>query len=637
MDYLAFDFGDGTTCAAHYDDSFAESGIKPQKLSIVKGSDEIWSVIGFDSRGENPYIGEAASRPGYKILSNWKSKPSQYTSSGPDAWKRQAAVDFMRIVFDNFLSNNPEYTREGVRNGNPYTVVIGVPCDWDYDDIEEYQKIANEAGIPNVQVVKESQAAMFFARRFMRGGIPDEDIRNGVLLVDVGSSTTDFTYMRGADQVGHCGLALGAQAVEGAFLVETMKRASFRYWANNQTSGVRVLARDPDDAKRMQVRDAMRARKYKEAYFRGVDQSADHFQETEALPIARESIGEISEGVGYLTHDYIDHCLDDEGNSPCKFKLSQLSEEWDGAGLDMLNTWRGHFRSALRHVKEKWSVGSSVSIVVTGGASRMQFVEKDIVDVLHPSKMPYFGDDGARSYSVVMGLAWCGFARDRIKRARQDIKHMLESSQISNIVDKFVGHLLEKPAAEIAEVTRNKLENELSTHSCLVNTMRKLKNQYSEIVCEEWNKLIQKFNSGIAIKSILDDSVLVDMTATLYKEFGRPNVTLATDVRAFFEYTLISSDMPFHPFNHSVFNPDEDDDFDGEWGWGMKWEAPLENVRKEITPFSITQKFRNQLHNVTTNEIMPSFWAQICNAIVTRVREFKMSELDALAGTLEYR
>ena len=634
MDYVAFDFGDGTTCAAHYDDSFAGSDRAPEIRKIVKGPDEIWSVIGFDSRGENPYIGEAANRPGYKILSNWKSKPSQYTSSGPDAWKRQTAVAFMRIVFDSFLSNNLEYTREGFHNGSPYTVVIGVPCDWDCDDIEAYQEIAREAGIPNVQVVKESQAAMFFARRFMRGGIPDEDIRNGVLLVDVGSSTTDFTHMRGADQVGHCGLALGAQAVEGAFLVETMKRAGFRYWASKQTSGVRVLARDPEEAKRMQVRDAMRARKYKEAYFCGVDQSADHYQETEFLPIARESIGEISDGIGYLTHDYIDHCLDDEGSSPCKFKLSQLSEEWDGAELDVLNTWRGHFRSALRHVKEKWDIDSSVSIVVTGGASRMQFVEKDIDDVLHPSKPPYFGDDGARSFSVVKGLAWCGFARDRIKQARQKVEQELESSQVDNIVNKFVEDILWKTASSISDIVRNELCQKLSDYDSSVSTRAKIKSTYSSLICSEWNSWIEKFNQGISVKSLLDKGTFVDMTSSLYELLGRPDVKISTDVTASFGYSLVNVNLPFNPFANIFFEPGEYEEFSD--CFFNKWE-PAENAcRNNITADLVMTHFKSSLRDVNTGKIEPSFYHDFCSAILSRVKEFKLAEIDKLSGTLEY-
>ena len=195
MDYLAFDFGDGTTCAAHYDDSFAQSNTAPQKLSIAKGIDEIWSIIGYDRNGDNPYIGEAANRPGYSIRSNWKAKPSQYTSNGPEAWKRQTCIDFMQKVFDSFLQNNLDYKKDGTKQGQMYAVVIGVPCDWSEKDIDAYKEMAKEAGIPNVQVVKESQAAMFYARRFMRGGIPDKDILKGVLLIDVGSSTTDFTYL----------------------------------------------------------------------------------------------------------------------------------------------------------------------------------------------------------------------------------------------------------------------------------------------------------------------------------------------------------------------------------------------------------------------------------------------------------
>ena len=348
MDYLAFDFGDGTTCAAHYDNSFAAYGRPPEELSILPGVKEIWSVIGYDGNGENPYIGSDASQVGYTIRANWKAKPSLYEEQGPDAWKRTTAIEFMRIVFDNFLANNPDYTHNGVHNGNPYKVVLGVPCDWCLKDIKAYREMANDAGIPNVDVVKESQAAMFFARRFMRQGIPDEDIRNGVLLVDIGSSTTDFTFMRGADQVGHCGLALGARAVECSFLCEARKRGKFCYWSDGpRADGWKILAPNQTEGERMYDYEMMKCREYKEKYFKGVDQRQDYTAEALPLKYSDVSIGEVRDGKGYITKKYGDYCLNDSGNSPCKFKLKQLSKEWKGAGLDADNTWRGHFRAAL--------------------------------------------------------------------------------------------------------------------------------------------------------------------------------------------------------------------------------------------------------------------------------------------------
>ena len=635
MEYLAFDFGDGTTCAAHYNDSFLKNGMEPEKLNILRGHDEIWSIIGYDRNGENPLIGEFANQPGYKIRSNWKGKPTEYMSSGPDAWKRKAAVDFMHIVFKHFRENNQDYSAQGIYKGSPYTIVIGVPCDWKSADIEEYKKMADEAGLPNVQVVKESQAAMFYARRFMSGGIPDEDIRKGALLIDVGSSTTDFTYMRGADMVKHCGLALGAQAVERSFICEAMKREGDRYYATNQEPNLRVLAVTPEDAEQMMVSDAMDARGFKEAYFTGVDGRAGFQQITHRLTMSGISIGAISNGRGYITEEYIDDCLNDEG-SPCKFSLTQLSEEWSETELNSKNPWREHFRAALSHVKKKWKLTPSTAIVVTGGATRMQFIEDDIVGVFDSKKNPYFGNDGTRSFSVVKGLAWCGFARDQIAKERKCVESKLSDEAFieSLDIDGFVGGLLVGPAEKIANRIRNTICDELDKHNECVNTCNNIGKRFSELMCLEWNALSGSLNNGIKISTVLKKADLENLTNSLYKLLGRPDIKVDKEVKAAFNYNMAECAMAFDPFENVFWSPDPDENFDT--CLLDKWGPARDSCQENINVGLILGYFNSPNILVETGEEIPSFSQHLCMAIGRKIREFKLAEIDSLAGALEY-
>jgi len=561
----------------------------------------------------------------------------------------------MRTAFKNFLVNNPDY-KNGKYKGNPYTVIIGVPCDWGSDDInenkkpaeekndiDEYQKMALEAGIPNVQVVKESQAAMFYARRFMRRAISDADIRRGVLLVDVGSSTIDFTYMKDADILGHCGLALGAKHIEQVFLREALNREKIRYWADYVAEGIRVLARDPNDAARMQSEDVFRVRKDKEEYFCGVDQNPVYAQPTADTPVSKVSIGECSGNMWYITRDYVDYCLED-GNSPCRFKLTQLSREWDGAGLDSSNTWRGHFRNALEHVKKKWSVNASTTIIVTGGATRMQFVENDIVAVFKPLRKPYFGDDGERSFSVVKGLAWCGFARNHIEKAKQEIVKFFQSADIEEIqpglrklktaIGEYVDSLLEDPASEIASNVKVRLCTMLRAHDDTVNTIAKIEESYSRIMCDEWNNLTSELNKGISVKSILDSPILAGMTSHLYELFVRPEITVSTDVKASFRHEMKKAHMRFNPLSHIFSPPGRNQDFNS--CFRDMFVRAADGCEINITSDLVKDHFQRPIELIKTEEIIPSFRQHLCDAILTRVREFKLSEIDKISGALEY-
>lgn len=637
MDYLAFDFGDGTTCAAHYDDSFAQSNTAPQKLSIAKGIDEIWSIIGYDRNGDNPYIGETANRPGYSIRSNWKAKPSQYTSNGPEAWKRQTCIDFMQKVFDSFHQNNQDYKKDGTKQGQPYTVVIGVPCDWSEMDIDAYKEMAKEAGIPNVQVVKESQAAMFYARRFMRGGIPDKDILKGVLLIDVGSSTTDFTYMKGADKVGHCGLALGAQTVEHSFLVEAQYREKIGYWTNMAPRGARILAANKEDGERMFVRDALHARRFKESYFRGRDQSKDHYEEITPLPASKMSIGEVSDGTGFITGAYVNYCLNDE-NSPCKFRLKQLSSEWDGLGLDKPNTWRRHFRAALQHVRNKWNLNSETAIVVTGGATRMQFIEEDIIGIFHPVKNPYFGNDGDRSFSVVKGLAWAAYAKHSLNTAQTTIDEVIESEAVRKAIGDFVGEYITKPATDIADSVARIIIPLLRRHDSSVGSLRKLDEKYSQVISSELNKFIKKTNGGVNISSLLEKPAIRDINKERQAEFARPDIKIDKNVTAAIPWTYGRVGRTFNPFeDHDFICPSYiDESFDGIFGMGKMYDNAAEGFEKSFSAKTIMEIFLSDEGTDQNGDPLPSDFDTLYWRIAEKVKEFVSAEIAAMAGTLEY-
>ena len=321
MIYLAFDFGDGTTCASWFDDTLNE----PFVPTIIRGHKEIWTNIAFDINGENPAVGLTAPRRGYsRIYSNWKSKPSKHD----DGWceRRRSAVDFMRTCFRLFLSNNTEFTKDGkgeawagMCKGEPCKVVIGVPCDWSEEDIAEYKKMADEAGLPDVLVFKESQAAVLYARKFMARGLPDQHLEDGVLMIDVGSSTTDFTYMKGL-HAAHCGLTLGAKYVEQAFLGDAMSRARYEYFKYDGDE------KSKRHGMMLRKNELLLVRKWKEDFFTAAQQQNPSVQ-TWQLSGSGLKVGDEEFGQTYITPEFVDRCLNDKDKGE-KFCLPHLSSMW---------------------------------------------------------------------------------------------------------------------------------------------------------------------------------------------------------------------------------------------------------------------------------------------------------------------
>ena len=81
--------------------------------------------------------------------------------------------------------------------------IVGCPSGWSENDRDEYQNLMQSAGLITVRIVPESRAALMTALE--QGYLSLEDARSSVLIVDIGSSTTDFTYCMDleAEDVGH--------------------------------------------------------------------------------------------------------------------------------------------------------------------------------------------------------------------------------------------------------------------------------------------------------------------------------------------------------------------------------------------------------------------------------------------------
>ena len=266
----------------------------------------------------------------------------------------------------------------------------------------------------------------------------------------------------------------------------------------------------------------------------------------------------------------------------------------------------------------------------------MQFIEDDIVGVFHSEKNPYFGNDGARSFSVVKGLAWCGFARDQIAKERKCVESKLSDEAFieSLDIDGFVGGLLAGPAEKIANRIRNTICDELDKHNECVNTCNNIGKRFSELMCSEWNALSGSLNNGIKISTVLKKADLENLTNSLYKLLGRPDVKVDKEVKAAFNYNMAECAMAFDPFENVFWSPDPDENFDTCLldKWGPARDCCQENINVDL----ILGHFNSPNIIVGTGEEIPSFSQHLYMAIGRKIREFKLAEIDSLSGALEY-
>ena len=466
MDYLAFDFGDGTTVAATYD------GHILQTKEIQTGITEIWTCWAQLPNG-SIRIGKSALkegvRPGAKLATYWKERPScrnrtKYTYEE----RKHFTVSFMQHVFRDFQDCNPTF-----QNSDTFKTIIGVPCQWNDEDIKIYKSWAEEAGLVNVEICKESQAAVLYARKFLSHNklLRENALLDGILMIDLGSSTTDFTYLHGNDKPINAGLNLGAHKIEEILLDR----------ANPNKQGYL-----PGDNRLVSLHLGI-CRECKEgAYstFTDYPDTSDVFS------------GKIKTFIGGKKEEYVIGTYDEMGNEIIEKEwlettLNDTKFTLEG-GSDECN-WHDHFKNALTEFVKGNNINKDkLSVIVTGGASRMYFVHDDILSVLGATVNIVSGNSKDSTEAVAKGLAWAGYANS-VYRQEADPdkieKKLREKCDFDTILDKELTKEVEKGVLACFSPVCDKLKQAIETEEI---------NSYSSLVIKFNEYFEEFFNNNVS-------------------------------------------------------------------------------------------------------------------------------------------
>ncbi len=207
---IGIDFGHGETSARFYNLQNQDQ----EDIDILPGQKVIKSAVAIlrQEGVETICVGDSAIQKAPMAIDfqvSFKKRPSEMK---PDERKRM--VSFMKGVYEGILDRHPDYkTRD-------HRIFIARPSQdkiWKNEETA-YIAIAEEAGLPVAGIQKESRAAYFRARTQPDSKI-DNQVEKGVLIVDFGSSTIDFTYLnKDLSQPIDDGANLGANAVETSLL-----------------------------------------------------------------------------------------------------------------------------------------------------------------------------------------------------------------------------------------------------------------------------------------------------------------------------------------------------------------------------------------------------------------------------------
>ncbi|MBR6115817.1 MAG: Hsp70 family protein [Oscillospiraceae bacterium] len=390
MQYWGFDLGDGESAVARVD----SSGRVPEIVE-VDGRRIVITVWAVMPNGE-VRIGSSAARSAAAAVRSAARFKQRFLAAQSDS----AALirDFSARVFESLRDSG---AMVGGEKSN--SVYVGCPAGWDASARERYQRIFETLGFPDPHVVSESRAVMV-------GAIQSNSVRDyvdlrtkSVLVVDIGSSTTDFAYIdKGKETEIRTGgeVHLGGGVMDELLLEECVKASP----------GVETLRRVFSRSESWRVDCELKARQLKETYYSRPMEHRDEEECSESLLITYEE--------PVILDLVMDRAMSERlTDRPC----AQLGGR----------SFRAVFCDGLRQVRDSIGRQQPELLFLTGGVSKMEEVREWCREIF-PEAVIYA--DREPEFSVARGLAWCGRIDDDLRHFRADVQALIESNVVEGII-----------------------------------------------------------------------------------------------------------------------------------------------------------------------------------------------------------
>ncbi len=393
--FYGFDLGD------------AESAV----TRIIKGEDAVPEVIPVQEAGS--FI------TAYAMKKNGQLLIGEGACYDPDVLVRKLRFK-SRFLTDSAAKNDIKSFASGVLGelllsgdlvrGDDQCFYIGCPAGWDKADREDYRGIFESAGYPPLKIVSESRAALVSACRSRHLQVGYDILSKPVLVVDVGSSTTDFAYIMSGKEVE---LKTGGEVVLGGGIMDEILLDE-AIDASPDPAKIRRIFRE-NEAWRTYCEFA--ARRLKEKYYSDVE----YWQNeplTQTISIRTQLI-------------------------PVRLKLTMspgIADKLLNKKVDRLGgkSFRKVFTDSLMQVRESITDLQPELIFMTGGVSRMQELRQWCREIF-PEAVVICGSEP--EYSVAKGLAECGLIDEELSEFKADIAKLIESDAIEDIVEQHIDEL----------------------------------------------------------------------------------------------------------------------------------------------------------------------------------------------------
>jgi len=403
---IGFDLGDGESAVALLDE---HSTVEPRMLPI-HGRASVLSAVG--TKGGRIVVGEEAS-----VLSGAQDAKVRFKSrflTDPDA-----AGDvrlFAQGVMNQLLHQEPAILSQVTRT------VVGCPAGWGEGRREQYARLIESAGFPNVYVVPEPRAAFLYARHARGLRIDPKLMQASAMVIDVGSSTTDFAYIVDGHQQE---LSLFGDTNLGGGVLDELILQRCVERSKDRDALERVMKKSPAWRSYCELE----ARRLKERYFLTEEKWTDKALAQQVVVCYDETL---------MLELSLDHAAMEE--------IVHLP-----AGALGGRSFVACLEDALAAARDVSRACPPQVVILTGGASRMAFFQQACKAAFEESLMVLCPEPEC---SIARGLAYAGRVDENLKVFRQEAASIARGERLETAVSARVHALYQPVASALFETAR---------------------------------------------------------------------------------------------------------------------------------------------------------------------------------------
>lgn len=426
---IGFDLGDGETAltkVARFNAHGEAQNFTPEPIKI-NGRRSNVTALGKDKDGHF-VIGDRVilGKQNTGLYLHFKKEPCRSTSQ-----ESELLVEFVRQVHQH-LEEDGQIGELGT-----YFYFVGCPSGWNSNTRGEYEALLRRSGVKNLSVVPESHAALIFNK--------ETQSHTGVtLIVDIGSSTTDFTFSEDVKCPSKSdGVPLGGSLIDMAIFNEFFIKMLQNPEHQDEIELYHKTPRNFNET-------VLKCRRTKQDFFTGGGYETPEFKIT-----FQNNEGEPTSVWFSLTEEIMRKVL----ATPVKGSLN----------------WKEAFRQALEDFKAQHIVPAAVPpgmIILTGGGSGLSFVRGVCQEVFPGWRL---NPDNNPDLAIASGLAHWGRVIAQAQSFKNEARAFIEK-QVPDVVGKKLPDLFDLIVPTLSEsimqhVVKKGLENWRGEKVCRLNDL----------------------------------------------------------------------------------------------------------------------------------------------------------------------